>query len=112
VEEIGIDDSSRYPPDEFHPENNPSTQYQVDADISYYIIPHNLPQPTSSEFIETQHVSNETTLTEPIVQEPSDQTIHTEATEVSNLEAPLAPVTEPTLPNNQASTSSNSNPRP
>ncbi|GKA62829.1 retrovirus-related pol polyprotein from transposon TNT 1-94 [Tanacetum coccineum] len=39
VDEIRIDDSSRYPPDEFQ-EDNPSRKYQVDSDISYYIIPH------------------------------------------------------------------------
>lgn len=112
VEEIGIDDSSRYPPDEYLPENHTSTQYQADADadVSYYIIPHNLPQPTISEVIETQ-VSNEITTTEPIVQEPSNQAIHTEVTEDQNLELPQVPVTEPT-PTNQASTSSNSYPRP
>lgn len=31
MEEIGIDDSSRYPPDKYHPERNPSTQYQANA---------------------------------------------------------------------------------
>ncbi|GJU14351.1 retrovirus-related pol polyprotein from transposon TNT 1-94 [Tanacetum coccineum] len=36
---IGINDSSRYPPDEFQ-EDDPSRQYQVDSDVSYYIIPH------------------------------------------------------------------------
>nr|GEV57120.1 retrovirus-related Pol polyprotein from transposon TNT 1-94 [Tanacetum cinerariifolium] len=40
VNEIGIDDSSRYPPDEFLYEDEPSRQYQVDSDISYYVIPH------------------------------------------------------------------------
>ncbi|GJY25341.1 retrovirus-related pol polyprotein from transposon TNT 1-94 [Tanacetum coccineum] len=39
VYETGVDDSSRYPLDEFQ-EDNPSRQYQVDSDISYYIIPH------------------------------------------------------------------------
>ncbi|GJW58663.1 retrovirus-related pol polyprotein from transposon TNT 1-94 [Tanacetum coccineum] len=39
VDEIGIDDSSRYPPDEFQ-KDVPSRQYQVDSDVSYYIIPH------------------------------------------------------------------------
>nr|GEX68516.1 retrovirus-related Pol polyprotein from transposon TNT 1-94 [Tanacetum cinerariifolium] len=38
--EIGIYDSSRYPPDEFLHEDGPSRQYQVDPDISYYVIPH------------------------------------------------------------------------
>jgi hypothetical protein len=78
VEEIGIDDSSRYPPDEYHPENNLSTQYQADVDVSYFINPHNLPQPTISEFIETQQVSNETITTEPIVQDTTIQADHTE----------------------------------
>ncbi|GJX60539.1 retrovirus-related pol polyprotein from transposon TNT 1-94 [Tanacetum coccineum] len=39
VDEIGIDDSSRYPPNEFQ-EDDPSRQYQVDSDVSYYIIPY------------------------------------------------------------------------
>nr|GEW08897.1 putative ribonuclease H-like domain-containing protein [Tanacetum cinerariifolium] len=41
VDEIGIDDSSRYPPDEFQ-EDDPSRKYQVDYDVSYYIIPHRI----------------------------------------------------------------------
>ncbi|GKB65908.1 retrovirus-related pol polyprotein from transposon TNT 1-94 [Tanacetum coccineum] len=40
IDEIGIDDSSRYPPDEFIQEDNPPRQYQVDSDVSYYIISH------------------------------------------------------------------------
>ncbi|GJS98032.1 retrovirus-related pol polyprotein from transposon TNT 1-94 [Tanacetum coccineum] len=39
VDEIGISDSSRYPPDEFE-EDGPSRKYQVDSDVLYYIIPH------------------------------------------------------------------------
>nr|GEW15509.1 hypothetical protein [Tanacetum cinerariifolium] len=39
VDEIGIDDSSIYPPDEFQ-KDDPYRQYQVDSDVSYYIIPH------------------------------------------------------------------------
>ncbi|GKA33067.1 hypothetical protein Tco_0719434 [Tanacetum coccineum] len=39
VDEIRINDSSRYPPDEFQ-EDDPSRQYQVDSDVLYYIIPH------------------------------------------------------------------------
>ncbi|PWA72457.1 Integrase, catalytic region, Zinc finger, CCHC-type, Peptidase aspartic, catalytic [Artemisia annua] len=111
-EEIGIDDSSRYPPDEYHPENSPSTQYQVDADFSYYIIPHNLPQPTISEFVESQQVPNEITHTEPDVQEPVESNIQIELTENQILEEPQAPTLEPTPPPNQASTSSKSYPRP
>ncbi|GJR83132.1 retrovirus-related pol polyprotein from transposon TNT 1-94 [Tanacetum coccineum] len=37
---FGIDDSSRYPPDKFLHEDDPSRQYQVDSDVSYYVIPH------------------------------------------------------------------------
>ncbi|GJR04773.1 retrovirus-related pol polyprotein from transposon TNT 1-94 [Tanacetum coccineum] len=33
-DEIGIDDSSRYPPDEFVHEDDPSRQYQIETDIS------------------------------------------------------------------------------
>nr|GEW28783.1 hypothetical protein [Tanacetum cinerariifolium] len=40
VDEIGIDDSSRYPLDEFIHKDDPSRQYQVNYDISYYVIPH------------------------------------------------------------------------
>nr|GEX47731.1 retrovirus-related Pol polyprotein from transposon TNT 1-94 [Tanacetum cinerariifolium] len=39
VNKIGIYGSSRYPPDDFQ-EDDPSRQYQVDSDVSYYIIPH------------------------------------------------------------------------
>nr|GEW55703.1 hypothetical protein [Tanacetum cinerariifolium] len=39
VDKIGIDDSSRYRPDKFQ-EDDPSRQYQVDYDFSYYIIPY------------------------------------------------------------------------
>ncbi|GJY93002.1 retrovirus-related pol polyprotein from transposon TNT 1-94 [Tanacetum coccineum] len=40
VNEIEIDDSSRYPPDNFIHEDDPSIQYQANSDISYYVIPH------------------------------------------------------------------------
>ncbi|GJR62294.1 retrovirus-related pol polyprotein from transposon TNT 1-94 [Tanacetum coccineum] len=40
VNEIGIDDSSRYPPNEFLQEDDLSRQYQANSDISYYGIPH------------------------------------------------------------------------
>nr|GEV12173.1 retrovirus-related Pol polyprotein from transposon TNT 1-94 [Tanacetum cinerariifolium] len=39
-DEIEINDSSRYPPDEFLYEDDPSRQYQIDFDISHYVIPH------------------------------------------------------------------------
>ena len=38
---IGINDSTIYPPDEYlHEDDDPSRQYQADADISYYVNPH------------------------------------------------------------------------
>ncbi|GJZ35017.1 retrovirus-related pol polyprotein from transposon TNT 1-94 [Tanacetum coccineum] len=40
VDEIGIEDSSRYIPDEFLQEDDSSREYQVDSDVSYYIILH------------------------------------------------------------------------
>ncbi|GJT82956.1 retrovirus-related pol polyprotein from transposon TNT 1-94 [Tanacetum coccineum] len=40
VDKIGIDDSSRYPPDDLLHEDDTSRQYQVDSDVSYYISPH------------------------------------------------------------------------
>ena len=63
VEEIGIDDSSRYPSDKYHPEHHSSTQYQADADFSYYISPHDLPLPTISEFVEPQNSPEDSTPT-------------------------------------------------
>nr|GEU85953.1 retrovirus-related Pol polyprotein from transposon TNT 1-94 [Tanacetum cinerariifolium] len=41
LDEIGIDDSSRYPSGEFIHEDDPSSQYQEIYNISYYIILHN-----------------------------------------------------------------------
>ncbi|GKD65029.1 retrovirus-related pol polyprotein from transposon TNT 1-94, partial [Tanacetum coccineum] len=40
VDEIRIDDSSRYPPDEFSQEDDPSRKYQANYEFSYYIITH------------------------------------------------------------------------
>ncbi|GKC17387.1 hypothetical protein Tco_1014169 [Tanacetum coccineum] len=40
IDEIRIDDSSRYPPDEFLQEDDLSRQYQSNSDISFYISPH------------------------------------------------------------------------
>nr|GEX41730.1 hypothetical protein [Tanacetum cinerariifolium] len=40
VDEIRINESSRYPPDEYHHEDDPSRKYQSNSNISYYIIPH------------------------------------------------------------------------
>ncbi|GKA26302.1 retrovirus-related pol polyprotein from transposon TNT 1-94, partial [Tanacetum coccineum] len=39
VDEFGINESSRYPPDEYLHEDGPSRQYQGNSNISYYITP-------------------------------------------------------------------------
>ncbi|GJS74317.1 retrovirus-related pol polyprotein from transposon TNT 1-94 [Tanacetum coccineum] len=53
VDEIGIDDSSRYPPDEFLQEDDPSRKYQIDSNISYYNIPHGC---SLTELTQEKHV--------------------------------------------------------
>nr|GEV94719.1 retrovirus-related Pol polyprotein from transposon TNT 1-94 [Tanacetum cinerariifolium] len=70
VDKIGIDDSSRYLPDEFQ-EDDPSRQYQVDSDASYYIIPHGC---SLTEITQENHV--------PEVIDPNEPEIpHTKDTE-------------------------------
>ncbi|GKC91608.1 retrovirus-related pol polyprotein from transposon TNT 1-94 [Tanacetum coccineum] len=70
-DEIGIDDSSRYPPNEFVHKDDPSRQYQIDSDISYYVIPHGR---SLSELIQENQV--------PEVIAPNEPDIpHTEDTE-------------------------------
>nr|GEU94469.1 retrovirus-related Pol polyprotein from transposon TNT 1-94 [Tanacetum cinerariifolium] len=54
VHEIRIDDLSRYPPNEFLHEDDPSRQYQSNFDISYYIIDHGL---SLTKLIQENHVS-------------------------------------------------------
>ncbi|GJW01485.1 hypothetical protein Tco_1556736 [Tanacetum coccineum] len=102
VDEILIDDSSRYPPDEFLQEDDPSRQYQVDFDVSYYIIPHGL---SLTELTQENHV--------PEVIVPNEPNIpHTEDTEGNNTKV-SGSITESLVPDvtqshisNQASASS------
>nr|GEU80168.1 retrovirus-related Pol polyprotein from transposon TNT 1-94 [Tanacetum cinerariifolium] len=85
-DEIGIDDSSRYPSDEFLHEDDPSRQYQVDSDISYYVIPHgrSLTELTQENHVPEVIVLNEhdVPLTEEI-EDPSDL-INTKGTHEQN----------------------------
>ncbi|GJU61817.1 retrovirus-related pol polyprotein from transposon TNT 1-94 [Tanacetum coccineum] len=60
-DETRINDSSRYPPDEFIHEDDPSRQYQANSDISYYVIPHGR---SLSELTQENH--NEQIITQPI----------------------------------------------
>ncbi|GJX70458.1 retrovirus-related pol polyprotein from transposon TNT 1-94 [Tanacetum coccineum] len=65
VDEIRIDDSSRYPPDEFQ-EDDPSRQYQVDSNVSYYIIPYGRPPNSiNTEGTHEQNIQNDQMITQP-----------------------------------------------
>ncbi|GJY78148.1 retrovirus-related pol polyprotein from transposon TNT 1-94 [Tanacetum coccineum] len=71
IDKIIIDDSTRYPPNEFLYEDDLSRQYQEDFDISYYITPHNC---LLTKLIKDTHV--------PEVITPNEQnTPHTEDVE-------------------------------
>ncbi|GJV77987.1 hypothetical protein Tco_1509571 [Tanacetum coccineum] len=61
VDEIGIDDSSRYPPNKFIHKDDPSRQYQENFDISYYVIPHgrSLTELTQEKHVPKVIASNE-----------------------------------------------------
>ncbi|GKA82815.1 retrovirus-related pol polyprotein from transposon TNT 1-94 [Tanacetum coccineum] len=67
-DEIGIDDSSKYPPDEFIHEDDPSRKYQTDFDISYYVIPRGPPDLIKTKRTHEQNVQNEQTITQPTEQ--------------------------------------------
>ncbi|GJV59732.1 retrovirus-related pol polyprotein from transposon TNT 1-94 [Tanacetum coccineum] len=77
VDEIGNDDSTRYPPDEFIHEDDPSRQYQANSDISYYVIPHGC---SLTELTQENHVPEAIAPNEHV-------TLHTEDAEVERMEA-------------------------
>nr|GEY12647.1 hypothetical protein [Tanacetum cinerariifolium] len=133
IDEIGIDDSSRYPFDEFLYKDDPSRQYQVDSIISYYVIPHgrSLTELTQENHVPEVIVLNEhdVPLTEDIKdpynlintkgthkQNVKDDQRITQPTDVpsgNNIEA-SRPITKPLVPShipNQASTSSHPAPQ-
>ncbi|GJU21100.1 retrovirus-related pol polyprotein from transposon TNT 1-94 [Tanacetum coccineum] len=105
VNEIRINDSSRYPLDEFLQENDLSRQYQANSDISYYIIPHGR---SLTELTQDTHVPE-------VITSNAQDTPHTEDDEESsrnNIQTSV-PITEPLVPEvpqsqstNHASTSS------
>nr|GEY71505.1 retrovirus-related Pol polyprotein from transposon TNT 1-94 [Tanacetum cinerariifolium] len=71
VDEIRMDDSSRYPRNEYVHEDDPSSQYQANYNISYYNTPHNR---SLNKLTKTNHV--------PEVITPNEQNIpHTEEPE-------------------------------
>ncbi|GKC05439.1 retrovirus-related pol polyprotein from transposon TNT 1-94 [Tanacetum coccineum] len=131
VDEIGIDDSSRYHPDEFQ-EDDPSRQYQVDSDVSYYIIPHghSLTKITQENHVPKVIAPNEPEISHNEDDEGPPDPINTEGTHEQNVQNDqmitqptnvpsgnntkvLGSITEPLVPEvtlsyitNQASTSS------
>nr|GEV11751.1 retrovirus-related Pol polyprotein from transposon TNT 1-94 [Tanacetum cinerariifolium] len=136
VNEIGIDDSSRYLLDEFQ-EDDPSRQYQVDSDVSYYIIPyerslteitqeshvpeviaHNKPKiPHTKDTVGPSDLINTEGIHEQNVQNDQMITQPTDASSGNNTEG-LGPITEPLVPDvtqshisNQAFTSSHPAPQ-
>ncbi|GKB15824.1 retrovirus-related pol polyprotein from transposon TNT 1-94 [Tanacetum coccineum] len=85
VVEIGIDDSSRYPPDKFLQEDDPSRQYQANSNISYYIISYSrsltqenhVPEVIAPNEQDTPHIKD--------VEGPPD-VINTEGTQEQNVQ--------------------------
>ncbi|GKD44619.1 hypothetical protein Tco_1269264 [Tanacetum coccineum] len=74
VDEIRINDSSRYLLDKFLHEDDPSRQYQANLDISYYITPHNH---SLTELTKTTHVFEVITLNDqniPLTKETEGRT--------------------------------------
>ncbi|GJQ96142.1 retrovirus-related pol polyprotein from transposon TNT 1-94 [Tanacetum coccineum] len=96
VDEIGIDDSSRYPPDEFQ-EDDPSRQYQIDFDVSYYIIPY---ERSLTEITQENHAPEVIALNEPEIPHTEDtegppDLINTEGTHKQNVQNDQM-ITQPT----------------
>nr|GEV43523.1 retrovirus-related Pol polyprotein from transposon TNT 1-94 [Tanacetum cinerariifolium] len=101
VDEIGIDDLSRHPLDEFLHENEPSGHYQANFDISYYITPRGR---SPTELAKDTHVlkvttpnSQHTPHTEDVEGGPTDliNTKGTQDQEVQNEKNNSQPTEEP-----------------
>ncbi|GKC25976.1 retrovirus-related pol polyprotein from transposon TNT 1-94 [Tanacetum coccineum] len=101
VDEIGIDDSSRYILDEFQ-EDDPSRQYQIYFDVSYYIIPHGRPPDLiNNEGIHEQNVQNDQMITQ-----PTDVPSGNNTKVLGSITEPLVPDVTQSHISNHASTSS------
>ncbi|GJZ31537.1 retrovirus-related pol polyprotein from transposon TNT 1-94 [Tanacetum coccineum] len=110
VDEIGIDDSSRYSLNEYLYEDDPSRQYQTNYDISFYITPHNhsLIELTTTNHVPEVIVLNEqnTPHTEETIGPPdlintegtNDQTVQTEQIDTQNTKVHLGGNTKVAVP--------------
>ncbi|GJY59196.1 hypothetical protein Tco_0459088 [Tanacetum coccineum] len=97
VDEIGIDDFSRYPPNGFIHKDDPSRKYQANYDISYYVIPHGR---SLTELTQEKHVTevislNEHELTHTESAEGPPNLINTEGTHEQNVQDEKI-ITQPT----------------
>ncbi|GJZ33484.1 retrovirus-related pol polyprotein from transposon TNT 1-94 [Tanacetum coccineum] len=79
-DEIDIDDSSRYSPDEFVHEDDPSRQYQIDTDISYYVIPYGRPP----DLINTKGTHEQNVQNDQMITQPTDSHISNQASTSSH----------------------------
>ncbi|GKC20411.1 hypothetical protein Tco_1022561 [Tanacetum coccineum] len=102
IDEIGINDSSRYPPDEFSQEDDPCRQYQANSKFSYYIIPHGR---SLTELTQEKHVPKVIALNEQ--DNPQTEDVEGKNTETSvPITNPLVPKVSQSQDTNHASTSS------
>ncbi|GKB88277.1 retrovirus-related pol polyprotein from transposon TNT 1-94, partial [Tanacetum coccineum] len=88
VDEIGIDDSSKYPSGGFIHEDSPSRQYQENFDISYYVIPYGR---SLVELTQEKHVLEVIAPNEPDIPHTEDaegppDLINTEGTHEQNVQ--------------------------
>ncbi|GJZ40612.1 hypothetical protein Tco_0587498 [Tanacetum coccineum] len=72
VDEIRIDDSSKYPPDEFLHEDDSSRQYQANSDKSYYMTPHNRSLTRLTQTINIPEVITLNEQTNPLIEDAED----------------------------------------
>ncbi|GKF22144.1 retrovirus-related pol polyprotein from transposon TNT 1-94 [Tanacetum coccineum] len=103
-DEIGIDDSSRYPPDEFVHEDDPSRQYQIDFDISYYVIPHDTESPP--DLINTEETHEQNVQNYQMITQPTDVPSGNNTEVLGSITESLVPDVTQSHISNQASTSS------
>ncbi|GJR97605.1 retrovirus-related pol polyprotein from transposon TNT 1-94 [Tanacetum coccineum] len=97
VDEIGIGDSSKYLPDEFLLEDDPSRRYQVDFDVSYYILPYGR---SLTELTQENHIPEVIAPNEPDIPHTEDtegppDLINTEGTHEQNVQNDQI-ITQPT----------------
>ncbi|GJV95928.1 retrovirus-related pol polyprotein from transposon TNT 1-94 [Tanacetum coccineum] len=88
VDKIGIDDSSRYPPNEIIHKDDPSRQYQANSNILYYVIPHGR---SLTELTQENHVPEVIALNEHEIPHTKDaegtpDLINTEGTPEQNVQ--------------------------